>query len=439
MTGPVGAREWRNWADTERATARRVVRVSSARHVVEVVRWAAERAMPVKAVGSGHSFTGIAVTTGVRLDLSRLDAVRDIRPDTGQVVVGAGITLARLNEVLWQHGLAMTNLGDIDRQTLSGAIATGTHGTGLRFGGLATQAIGLELVLADGSLTWCSATDQPELFAAARVGLGALGIVTAVRLQCEPAYALHADERPERLSDVLASLDETVEQTDHFELYWFPHTDRVQSKRNTRLPLSGGLRPLTRLRGWVDDELLSNKAFEAVNRLGTRFPRVIPQINQVSARALTRREFTDRSYRVFVGARDVRFREMEYAIPRSALPDVLREMDTWIRRSGEQVAFPVEVRFAAADDIWLSTAYDRESAYVAVHRYHRRPYERYFDAVEAILAAADGRPHWGKLHGLDAEQLRDRYPRYDEFVALRDRVDPDRRFTNPYLERVLGR
>jgi L-gulonolactone oxidase len=198
------------------------------------------------------------------------------------------------------------------------------------------------------------------------------------------------------------------------------------------------LRPVGRFRHWLDDDFLSNQVFEGVNRLTTRRPAMIPRVNEVAARLLGARDYIDRSHRVFASVRTVRFREMEYAVPRAAVPQMLAEIERYLEVSGEHVGFPVEVRFAAPDDIWLSTAYARETGYIAVHQYHRRDYETYFRAVEAIAKDVGGRPHWGKLHFRDAESLRETYPRFDEFVALRDKLDPRRVFGNDYLTRVLG-
>jgi L-gulonolactone oxidase len=263
-------------------------------------------------------------------------------------------------------------------------------------------------------------------------------VIASVTLQCEPAYALAAAEAPGQLDDVLAHLDELVVGNDHFEFYWFPHTRRVLSKRNNRVLPDTALQPLGRLRHWLDDEFLANRVFDGVNRLTTRRPAIIPRANAIAARALSARDYIDRSHRVFASPRTVRFREMEYAVPRAAVPHVLAEIEAYLARSGERIGFPIEVRFAAADDIWLSTAYGRESGYIAVHQYHRRPHERYFRAVEAIAEDAGGRPHWGKLHYRDAASLAGTYERHGDFVALRDRLDPQRVFGNDYLTRVLG-
>jgi FAD-linked oxidoreductase len=429
---------WTNWAGTVRTD----VTVASPGSVTELQRVVTESAghgHRVKPIGAGHSFTAIGLTDGVQLRLDRLAGIVHADRASGYVTVLAGTRLHDLNEALWTLGLALTNLGDIDVQTVAGAISTGTHGTGRRFGGVATQVRALDLVLADGSLLHCSADEQPQVFAAARVGLGALGVIATVTLQCEPAYALHAAESPASLDAVLAGLDEFVDTHDHAEFYWFPHTRRVLTKRNDRVPDGTPLRPLSRLRHRVDDEILSNTVFDGVNRLTTRRPGLIPRANAVAARALSAREYVDRSYRVFASPRTVRFREMEYAVPRAAVPDLLAGIEAYLARTGERIGFPVEVRFAAADDIWLSTANGRETGYVAVHQYHRRDHEPYFRAVEAVAKDLDGRPHWGKLHYRDAESLATAYPHHADFVAVRDKLDPERVFANPDLDRVLGR
>ncbi|UED88777.1 D-arabinono-1,4-lactone oxidase [Streptomyces profundus] len=435
MTAATG---WRNWSGTASARPARVEHPATVEELSLAVRRAVGEGLRVKAVGSGHSFTGVAVTDGVLLRMDALDAPIDVDTRSGLVTVESGMPLHRLNTVLAAHGLAMTNLGDIDRQTVSGAISTGTHGTGARSGGLAAQVRALRLVLADGSVVRCSADERPDVFAAARVGLGALGVIASVTLQCEPAFVLHAAEGPMRLSDVLGGLDELLERNEHFEFYWFPHTDLALTKRNNRLAEGERPRPLGRARAWFDDEFLSNTLFEAVCRLGSAAPRAIPRLNALSGRALSARAYTQESHRVFVSPRRVVFREMEYAVPRESVTEVVRAIHRWVADSGERIAFPVEVRFAPADDVWLSTAYRRDTAYVAVHQYHRLPYERYFRAVAAIADAVGGRPHWGKLHWLAADTLRGRYPRFDDFRAVRDRLDPAGTFANPYLDRVLG-
>jgi FAD-linked oxidoreductase len=414
----------------------RVARPRDVDEISAVVKQAAADGLRVKPIGSGHSFTAIGLTDGVQLDMSAYAGLVSADAATGLVTAQAGLPLHRLNALLTERGLGLTNMGDIDVQTVSGAVSTGTHGTGRDSAGFAAQIAALELVLADGSVVSCSRTERPEVFAAARVGLGALGVISTVTLQAEKGFVLEADERPMPLAEVLDGFFDLVAANEHFEFYWFPHTDIALTKRNNRT--SDPVRPLSRAKAFVDDELLSNGVFELTCRLGRRMPAIIPRLNKVAARALSARTYVDVAPKVFTSPRRVRFCEMEYAIPRAALPDVFGELRTLPEKHGLHVSFPVEVRVAPADDVTLSTASERESAYIAVHMFRGTAYEPYFREVEKLYQDVGGRPHWGKLHTLGAEQLRERYPRFDEFVALRDALDPERRFANAYLERVLG-
>jgi FAD-linked oxidoreductase len=342
--------------------------------------------------------------------------------------------LHRLNAVLAEHGLAMPNLGDIDRQTVAGAISTGTHGSGQAYSTLASVVEAVTLVTGSGEVMHIDSSS--ELFPAARLGLGALGVLVDVTLRCVPAFVLLADERPMPLSEVLAGLDEQIAANDHLEFYWYPYTDRAQLKRNNKVPVSD--RPLSGFRSWLDEEFLSNTVFQGACKLGQKVPALVPAVSAVAARALTARTFTDRSDRVFCTSRRVHFVEMEYEIPRECLSEALSALPRIIEKLPFKVQFPVEVRFTGPDDIWLSHGYGRDSAYIAVHQFSGSPYEPYFQAFEAVCEPLGGRPHWGKLHYRDAESLRKAYPRFDDFVAVRDRLDPGRVFTNAYLDRVLG-
>lgn len=438
VAGVVRSVEWSNWSGTERSKLARVATPRSESEVVEEVERAAARGLRVKAIGAGHSFTGVAVTDGVQLRLGALTGVTSIDSTRGEATVRAGTPLHVLNEELAVFGYALPNLGDIDRQSLAGATATGTHGTGLRVPGLSAGIRALRLVLADGSVVTCSPTQEPDLFQAARLGLGALGIVTEITIGVVPAFLLHAVEKPEPLLDLLDHVNVTAEANDHFEFYWYPHTDRTQTKRNNRVPEGTLRRPLPTWREKLDDDLLSNRFFELTNRVATRLPRSTRGINAVASRALTERQYTDSSDKVFVTPREVRFMESEWAFPRAALTEVLLELREWVNTHDERISFPVECRVAAADDVWLSTAYERQSCYIAIHKYHRQERGAYFDAFEAIAVNHGGRPHWGKMHTQGAGYLRSVHPRFDDFVAVRDRVDPRRLFGNPYLERVLG-
>jgi L-gulono-1,4-lactone dehydrogenase len=427
---------WRNWAGNERAAAE-VVQPGSVGEVAEVLTTAAAAGRRVRPIGSGHSFTGIGRPEDIQLACTGLSGTIEVSDD-GLVTVGPGMPLHRLNAELVRRGWSLTNLGDIDRQTIAGALATGTHGTGAEFGGLATQVRGLQLVTPSGEVLDCDATRHPEVFSAARIALGALGVVTAVTLQAVPAFALRAVEGPGTLTAAIEGFDELMTGTDHVEFYWFPHTDVTLLKSNTRVPIEEGLAPLPRWRAVWDDEILANGAFAGVVAAGRRVPALIPPLARMSAKALGARSWTDHSHRVFVSRRRVRFLEMEYAIPRAQAPAVLAELRRVHEANDWRAAFPVEVRVAAADDIPLSTASGRDSAYIAAHVPAGTDPGQWFSALESIAGKVGGRPHWGKLHGLDAAVLRGRYPRFDEFVALRDRLDPEGVLSNNYLDRVLG-
>jgi len=429
---------WSNWAGNQIGAPQSVETPRDVEEVSLLVKRAAANGQRVKAVGSGHSFTAAAVTDGVLVRLDRITGAREVNRETGLVTVNAGTPIHELNRLLAANGLAMSNLGDIDRQTIAGAVSTATHGTGEKLGGLATQIRGLELVVGDGSVVTCSADERPDLFAAARVSLGALGVVTAITLQCEPSFTLMADERGMAVDEVMSRFDEFATDNEHFEFYWFPHTDRALVKRNNRLRPDETPRPYKRVKGWIDDELMSNGAFGVICRLGAYQPSLVPRLNRFAASTLGARRFSAPSHEVFVSPRRVRFVEMEYAVPRDHAKAAFDGIRNVIDREQLTVSFPIEARVVAPDDIPLSTASGRETAYFAIHMFRGEPFERYFRAVEAVMRDLDGRPHWGKMHWRTADDLRPVYPRFDEFLAQRDAVDPGRVFGNGYLEQVLG-
>jgi FAD-linked oxidoreductase len=424
----------------------------STHEVVDEVRKAAADGLTVRMAGTGHSFTPVAATDGVLLQPGGMTSIRSVDAAAGLVTVEAGCPLQVLNASLLARGLSLANMGDIQVQTVAGATQTGTHGTGRDIGGMAVQVAGLELVLADGTVVTCSAdsppavaasasaspraTTPPGLFDAARVGLGALGVVTAVTFRVVPAFLLEAREEPMQWSEVISRLDELTSENEHFEFYWFPHTEGCLTKRNNRSP--GPPRPLPRYRYLLDDEFLSNTVFGATCRLGHAVPGVITTVNGLAGKALGSRSYVDAAYRVFTSPRRVRFKEQEYAIPRESLADVLAEIRALFARRDWRISFPIEVRVTPGDDLWLSTAYGRSSAYIAIHVFHASPHQEYFRDVEAVMTAVAGRPHWGKMHTRSAEYLRQAYPKHGDFVALRDELDPGRRFGNPYLTQVLG-
>jgi L-gulonolactone oxidase len=399
------------------------------------VRAAAAAGERVKVFGAGHSFTAIALTDGHLLSLDDYSQILRTDKQAHRVTVQAGIRLRKLNEALQGQGLAMPNLGDIAYQSIAGAISTATHGTGKSFGGIATQIAGMRIVAGDGSVIECDAEHEPDVFHAARVGLGALGVMSTVTLQCVPAFNLRVVEQPTRVDELLANLDEHVDGNEHFEFFWVPHTGWALTKWNNRT--QDPEEPRSRWQEFYADYLMSNVAFGALCRMGRLRPSLIPRLSRMIPSS-GRVEYVDRSYRVFASPRLVKFYEMEYSIPREACAEALNRVRKFVEQSGLNISFPVEVRFTAQDDIPLSTAYGRESCYIAVHVYQGMQYQQYFEAVEDIMDDYGGRPHWGKLHFQTAETLATRYPEWDRFQAVRQRLDPHGRFSNAYLDRVLG-
>jgi FAD-linked oxidoreductase len=426
---------WRNWAGNQVCAPAAVEQPGTDAELVAIVKEAAGKGTRLKVVGAGHSFTDIACTDGVQVSLDNYDRVLFVDRERARVTAQAGVLLSTLNEALAARGLALENLGDIAYQSIAGAISTSTHGTGASFGGLATQVVGLDLICADGSVLSCSMEDEPEIFQAARVGLGALGVLSTVTIQCVPGFNLRAVEEPMRVDHVLEHLDEYVAENDHFEFYWVPHTGWALTKRNNRTNEEAGGRG--RFGEFRDRVLLENVAFGATARAGRLRPAWIPRLARILP-SMGRTEYVERSYRVFTSPRYVHFYEMEYSIPRHHAVTAVSQLIDFVNASGLHISFPVEVRFTAADDIPLSTATGRDSAYIAVHVYRGMPYEQYFRGVEAVMDKLDGRPHWGKLHYQSAATLSPRYPQWKQWQAIRRRLDPDGRFANAYTERVLG-
>ena len=428
--------EFRNWSGD--LVGRPAVRLTpgSAEEAAEAVARAAARGLPVKAVGAGHSFNASAGTDGVQISTDRLDAVVSVDPEQRRVVVGAGIRLSDLNRELAAAGLALPNLGDVDRQSAAGAAATGTHGTGARLAGLASAVVGMQIVDGSGELIRCDYQRRPDLLRVARVGVGALGIVTEMTLQCVPAFNLHAVETVEPLDEVLESFDEQAAANDHFDLYWMPGGRRCQVKRANRT--SEPRRPPSRFTYLRDKVVGENLAFGALNTLGTRIPGAAAPVTRLIEAGLSDRDLIDASHRVLVSPRWVRFHEMEYAIDRAALAEAFARVRALASGLARPVVFPLEVRVSAADDIPLSPAFGRDTAWIAAHVRRGRPYETYFRGFEEIMDDYGGRPHWGKLYFQDRESLASRYPEWDLFVEARRELDPDGRFANPYTDRVFG-
>ena len=436
MTATVaGAAEWRNWAGDQRCRSAALERPSSIPEVAAALERAAAQGQRVRVAGAGHSFNDTVLTDGRLLTLERMNRVLDCDPAAGLVRVQGGLTIRALNRHLAEHGLALENLGDVDAQTVAGAISTATHGTGARLRNLSSQVVVLTLVLADGSTLHCSEEDH-ALLGAARVGLGALGVVVEVTLRCVPAFRLCGVDAPAPLEATLERFEELSAANDHFEFYVFPHARTALTRTNNRTEEVP--QPRGRKRAYLNDVLLTNRTFELFCRLGRRVPSQIPRVNRLVTRLAGSSRRVDRSDRIFTSPRLVRFTEMEYALPRERTIEAVRRVLELVPRNRFVVPFPIEVRTVAADDALLSTAAGRDSGFVAVHMFEGMAWEPYFRAVEAVMVELGGRPHWGKRHFQSAATLRDRYPEWDGFQAVRRRLDPGGRFANAYTDRVLG-
>jgi L-gulono-1,4-lactone dehydrogenase len=428
--------EWANWAGDQRCRPARIVAPRSREELAEAVGAAAADGGKVKVTGSGHSFTEAAMTDATMLRLDALRGVFDVDRGSGLVRVGAGTVLRELNEELAGLGLALENMGDIDAQTVAGLISTGTHGTGAGLGNISARVEAVELVLADGSVRELTAAGDPELLRAARIGIGGLGALSAVTIRCFPAFTLRRVDSAHQLADVLDRFDELAEGNDHFELFTFPYSDRalvLERNRTEEAP-----KPKSRAIALLNDVLLENWALEAMAATGKAMPRTIPALAKFAGLVATGTNNQDRSDRIFVNQRNVRFTEMEYAVPRADGPTAVRRVVEWVRSNHFPVFFPIEVRVAAGDDADLSAAHERDTAYIAVHQYRGMEWRPYFEAVESIMNDYGGRPHWGKRHFQTAATLAPRYPRWANFQAARDELDPGRAFTNEYAARVLG-
>jgi FAD-linked oxidoreductase len=429
-------RTWRNWVGDQACTPFEQLRPNNRGELVEAIGAAAAAGRKVSIVGSGHSFTEAAMTDGTMISLAALGGVIDADRSSGLVKVGAGTVLAPLNQELHRLGLAMENLGDIDRQTVAGAIATGTHGTGAKLRNISSQVEAMELVLGDGSLRELNAANDPSLLQAARVGLGALGAITTVTLRCVPAFTLRRIDTPCPREEVFDAFQQRADANDHFELFTFPYADSalVLERNRTEEPPQ----PRGKAAAFLNDVVLENWALEAISAAGKLFPRGIPTLSRLAAWLASGSKSIDRSDQIFANERRVRFTEMEYGVPREHGPEAVRRVIDWVRSNRYPVFFPIEVRVTAADDALLSPSHERDTAYIAVHQYRGMEWRPYFEAVESIMNEYGGRPHWGKRHFQTAATLPERYPRWADFQAARDELDPSRVFANEYAQRILG-
>jgi FAD-linked oxidoreductase len=428
-------KRWRNWSGSVQARPVAIEKPASIDEVVWLIKRYSRSGLTIRVVGAGHSFTPLVQTDNVLVSLERLQGLVEVDHATMTATVWGGTRLKALGELLFAHGVAQENLGDINVQTIAGAISTGTHGTGAAFGSLATQVVGLTLVLANGDVVECSPQQQPELFKAAQVSLGALGIIVQVRLRVVPAKKLRYQVHRYALGACLTNIERLKNENTHFEYYWMPYTNEGQLKlmNETDRPISAST-----VWGTVDKVVMENWVYGALSELCRRVPAMCERVCALSSKGIASIDEVEYSHRLFTTPREVRFQEMEYNIPAQSMPTVLQEIKDCIDEHRFRVHFPIECRFVHSDDIWLSPAYERESAYIAVHMYKGMPYRDYFYHIEQIFKRHQGRPHWGKLHLRTTNELAELYPRWHDFRRIRDDVDPHGIFLNDYLRSLFG-
>jgi len=427
-------RLWHNWSGSVQCKPRQIAKPANIDALVRIIKACNSDNRHVRVVGSGHSFTPLVQTNDVLMSLKYIQGIEEIDTKRSTVTVLAGTQLNTLGEALYARGLAQENLGGIDVQSVAGAISTGTHGTGVRFGTLSTQVDGLTLVTATGELLECSPERNPDIFKAALVSLGTLGVIAKVKLRVVPAKRLHFKSHRERLSDCLTNLQQYNQEHSHFELFWFPHTPWVQAKflneteaRESKSSLWGNFNKI----------VLENSLYWLLSECCRLLPPLSRTISKLSAMGIAPVNEVNYSHRLYAAPRMVRLQAMEYAIPTEHVQTVLSEIQACINEHRFQVHFPLGCRFVHADDIWLSPAYQRESAYIAVHMFQGMEYKSYFQHVEEILQLYNGRPHWGKMHTQDAARLAALYPRWHDFRRIRATLDPQGLFLNDYLRRLF--
>lgn len=425
---------WTNWTGDETCNPWKIARPSSVEEVSRLVVEAASSGKGVRVVGAGHSFGDNVLTDGTLISLDNLSGIHHADTETGLVRIGAGTRLHDLNRLLDEHGLAMPNLGDINVQSAAGAISTATHGTGRKLGNLATTVESIELVKADGTVVELNVGDDLR---AARVSVGALGVITAYTLRTVPSFRLHLQREKLPLTEVLANLDDYVDSNEHFEFFAFHHARDVLAKLTNRTeePANPSSRPVE----FFNEVIVENYALDALCKLGRRWPSQIPRLNRAMTSIASSGSHIDVGHRVFSSPRLVRITETEWAVPREACASVVREINAEADRQGWAVNIPFEVRFVAADEeSLLSPSYGRETAYIAIHMYQGMEWRPYFEAMQRIASAHGGRPHWGKRHSLDAAELAGRYPEWETFQAVRRAFDPDGVFANDHIRRIFG-
>lgn len=425
-------KKWRNWAETWESKPEKILYPASIEEVVSIVKEASKLKKKIRVVGAGHSFTGLVATDDWLVSLDLLSGIENIDEEAGTVTVLGGTRLFQIGKALGEAGYAQENLGDINVQSIAGAISTGTHGTGLGFGNIPSQVKELTIVTASGEVLTFSEKENSSYFKASIISLGTLGIIVKVKLKIikTPIYEYRSEKIKYSLLE--KQLDQLIQENRHFEFYLFPYSDLVQIKKMNITEKKPKKLFFHRLSSLV----LENYLYFALSEIARYFPTLSPSISKVSAWGVGTSRVAGKSHDLFATPRLVKFREMEYSIPLEYLKDALHDIRKTIEEKRYKVHFPMEFRMVKGDDIWLSPSYQRDSAYIAFHMYKGMPYEDYFRDMEAIMLKYDGRPHWGKMHTLGKKELDKAFPKLADFLAIREELDPEEIFLNNYLKKM---
>lgn len=424
----------KNWAENIQWTPSEILYPETEEQIAGLITQARKSGKHIRAIGAGHSFTPLCATGELSLSLDNMQQT-SAADEASRAWAQGGTRLHKLGEDLFRMGLSQENLGDINVQSISGATATGTHGTGITFGNISTQIEEITFVNGKGEIITCNASDE-ALFNSIRISLGSMGIITRVKLRCVPAYNLHLEKKKEKLSDVLENLHEYIHNNRNFEFYWLPHTPYTQTKYSNAVDTAATHTP--GWKAWIDEVLLENHAFGLFCKIAKVFPSTVPAISRLTASFIGNETKVKEAHNVFATQRLVKFTEMEYNVPLEQYKSVMKELTARFGSERYPINFPIENRFVKEDEIYLSPAHKRASAYIACHAYKGVDNTRYFRDMEAIFQAHGGRPHWGKMHTCDASYLRKVYPQWDAFMEQRASQDPDGVFLSPYLRGLFG-
>jgi FAD-linked oxidoreductase len=430
----VGGR-WSNWSGGVTCKPRKI---ASPKDEVELAAAIRQADGPVRTPGTGHSFTPLNASDGTLIDLAAFTGLKSVDAEHQTATLSAATPLWQAGPLLHAHGLGFKNMGDIDRQTLGGVVGTGTHGTGRTLRSFSAEVAGLRLVLASGEVIECSPSVNPDVFAAGRTSLGALGVMTEIAINVRPAYKLLERNFLLPIDELFHRLDELVAGNRHFEFFWFPYADVAicKSLNETDEPAPEP-RSAQQMYERGEQGSTDQRAFGAINEVLPYAPFLLKQAHKLFSQLMPGAGKVRWSHEIFPSPRTTRFNEMEYALPYAKGPDALREIVQTIRSKRINTGFPIEFRSVAADDVWMSPFYGRESATIAVHQYHRVDTTRLFGACEAIFRSYQGRPHWGKRHTRNADELGDLYPKFEEFRTVRRRLDPTGKFLNAHLRAMF--